>query len=321
MPETPLTTPSAAPAAAPIDASTLGLYALIVWCWGTSWYALHHQLGVVSPEVALVWRFLFASAAMFAWCLADGTRLVFPLREHARFALLGGLLFSTNFLLFYYGGQKVASGLLAVVFSTASIFNLLLGAALLRQRIEWRVAAGAIVGFVGIGLIYWPEIARLPPGADGAFDVTALLGLALCIGGTLSFCLGNMVSARTQRRAIPVKGASAWGMAYGAALLAILALVRGKPFIFEWSAPYVISLLYLVVVSTVIAFATYLTLLGRIGAARAGYATVLFPVLALAISSLLEGYAFTPFAAAGIALVAAGNVMVLRRGAQTTAPE
>jgi drug/metabolite transporter (DMT)-like permease len=296
---------------ASLDASTLGLYALIVWCWGTSWYALHHQLGVVPPEVALVWRFGLASAAMFAWCRLDGSPLAFALADHARFALLGFFLFFLNFLLFYHGGQRVASGLLAVVFSTASIFNLGLGAIVLRQGIEPKVALGAVIGIAGIGLIYWPEIAG--HGEGRAFDGAALFGLALCIGGTICFCIGNMVSASNQKRGLPVKPSSAWGMLYGAVFLALMALFGGKPFIFDWSFPFVASLAYLVVVSTVIAFATYLTLLGRIGAARAGYATVLFPALALAISSILEDYSWTAPALFGLCLVAIGNILVLRR--------
>jgi drug/metabolite transporter (DMT)-like permease len=280
-----------------LGGSTLTLYALIVWSWGTSWYALHHQLGVVPPEVALVWRFALASAVMFLWCRLDGTPLSFGWADHMRMALLSVFQFSGNFLLFYYGGALVASGLLAVVFSTASIFNLLLGAVFLRQRIEFRVLIGALIGVSGIGLIYWPEIALLPPGKDGAFDVSALAGLGLCIAGTLTFCIGNMLSSASQKRGIPVKSMTAWGCLYGGVALAALALALGRPFIFDWSMPFVLSLAYLVVFSTVIAFAAYLTLLGRIGAARAGYATVLFPVLALLLSSWFEAYHWTLFAA------------------------
>jgi drug/metabolite transporter (DMT)-like permease len=296
-----------------LDASTLGLYALITWCWGTSWYALHHQLGVVAPEVALFWRFGLSTLVMFGWCLLSKEPLRFGFADHLRFAALGALLFSLNFLLFYHGGARVASGLLAVVFSTASIFNLLLGAAVLRQRIEKKVALGALIGIAGIGLIYWPEIAQQAQGNEAEFDRAALMGLALCIGGTVSFCFGNMVSAKNQQRGLPIKSASAFGMLYGSLFLAALSLILGKPFIIAWSLPFISSLIYLVLVSSVIAFAAYLTLLGRVGAARAGYVTVLFPVLALLISSLLENYHWTLPAMGGLGLVAIGNVLVLRR--------
>ncbi len=212
-----------------LDASTLGLYALIVWCWGTSWYALHHQLGVVSPEVALVWRFGVSTIAMFIWCRITGARLHFSLADHLRFAVVGFFLFSSNFLLFYYGGQRVASGLLAVVFSTTAIFNLLLGALFLGQRIEKRVGLGALIGIAGIGLIYWPEIAKLPPGADGHLDLAAFIGLAFCVFGTLCFCIGNMFSATHQKRGLPIMSSSAWGMLYGQAFLRWPRWCRASP--------------------------------------------------------------------------------------------
>jgi drug/metabolite transporter (DMT)-like permease len=100
-------------------------------------------------------------------------------------------------------------------------------------------------------------------------------------------------------------------MAYGTLWLALAAFARGEPFIVEWTARYVLSVLWLTAFATVIAFAAYLTLLGRIGAGRAAYATVLVPVVALAISTMVEGYAWTATAAAGVVLVLAGNAIVL----------
>src|SRR5690606_25944750 len=82
---------------------TLALYALLVFCWGTSWYAMKLQVGVVAPEVSIVWRFLLAAPVMLAWAAARGMRLRYPLADHARFALMGVLMFSTNFILAYYG--------------------------------------------------------------------------------------------------------------------------------------------------------------------------------------------------------------------------
>ena len=102
-------------------------------------------------------------------------------------------------------------------------------------------------------------------------------------------------------------------MAYGTAILAITAALLGKPFIFDPSFQYIASLLWLALLSSVVAFFAYLTLLGRIGSGRAGYSTVLFPVFALLISTFAEGYHWTVFAIAGLALVMVGNVIVLGR--------
>ncbi|MEP1443765.1 MAG: EamA family transporter, partial [Hyphomicrobiales bacterium] len=57
-----------------------------------------------------------------------------------------------------------------------------------------------------------------------------------------------------------------------------------------------------------------LTLLGRIGAARAGYATVIFPIFALLISTVIEGYQWTALSLVGLVLVLVGNYFVLSRG-------
>ena len=215
-------------------------------------------------------------------------------------------MFSSNFVLFLYGGQYLPSGLLAVVFSLVSILNLLLGAAFLGQPIMPRVALGGVLGAAGIALLYSPQIA-------GGVERGALLGLAFCLAGTLSFCAGNLVSTAIQRRGVPLLAATAWGMTYGVAALAAIVLVRGQPLIVEWTPRYLGATLYLALFASVVAFASYLTLLRRIGAARAGYATVLFPIVALAVSTLVEGYRWTLAAILGAALALAGNVLVLRR--------
>ncbi|MES1155415.1 MAG: EamA family transporter, partial [Pseudorhodoplanes sp.] len=144
------------------------------------------------------------------------------------------------------------------------------------------------------------------------FNHAALIGLILCIVGTLLFCIGNMISARLQKRGVPVFAASGWGMVYGAAALAVFAALRGEPFVIESTVRYLAGLLYLALIGSVMAFACYLTLLGRIGADRAAYSTVMFPVVALLVSTVLEGYVWTPPAAFGLIAVLAGNLLVLR---------
>jgi drug/metabolite transporter (DMT)-like permease len=293
-----------------LGARDFGLYAGTVLVWSASWIALKGQLGLVSPEVSTLWRFVVAAALMWLWVIAARQPLAFRLGDHLTMAALGVLLFSSNFTLFMYGAQHLPSGLLAVVFSLASILNLLLGALLLGEPIKRRVAVGALLGAVGLGLLYWPQI------AGAGFDVNALVGLGFCVAGTLSFCLGNMVSTVIQRRGVPLLSASAWGMTYGVLWLTLVSLARRQPFIVEWSARYLAATLYLVLFASVIAFACYLTLLRRIGAARAGYATVLFPIGALAISTFVEDYRWTAPAVIGVALALAGNVLVLRRNAE-----
>jgi drug/metabolite transporter (DMT)-like permease len=292
-----------------VDTSTLGLYAATVFLWGVSWIGIRAQLGVVAPEMSVLWRFVLAALLMWGWVLASGHRLRFGLGDHLRFIAVGCCLFSFNFISFYYGGLSVPSGLLSVVFSLASVFNLGLGFIIFRQKVEPRVALGGLIGVVGIGLLFWPEI------TGAGFNADALKGLGLCVMGTLFFCSGNMISTVVQKRGVPLLSATAWGMTYGCVVLTAINLFRENAFTIEPTLKYVGSLIYLSIGASVLAFMAYLTLLRRLGAARAGYATVLFPIVALTVSTLVEGYQWTLLAGLGVALALIGNVLVLRRPA------
>ena len=279
------------------------LYAVMVFGWSTSWIMLKQQLGVVAPEVSLFWRYLAAALLMFGLSAVMRQQLRYVASDHLRFLALGLCLFSANFLLFYYAGSYGASGLLAVVFSTASLIIVLMVALASRRMPKWKHLLAAVIGISGVLLLYLPEL---------QMSQTALLSLGLCLGGTLFFCTGNLVSAATQRAGLSVMGASTWGMAYGAGLLGLFALANGSPFIIEFTPVYLVSLAWLVVISSVITFACYLTLVGRIGPGRAGYATVMFPAFALLISTAFESYQWTAFALAGLGLVVTGNIIMLR---------
>ena len=285
------------------------LYAAVVLLWGTSWIALHMQLGVVAPEVSLFWRFSIAALIMVGWVFATGTPMRYGPGDHLRFAALGLTIFSFNFVLFYYGGLSTPSGLLAVVFSLASVFNMLLGTVFFAQRPSGRLAIAALLGFAGVGLMFAPQL------AGASFGGAAFTGLLLCIGGTVSFCLGNMVSVANQRRGIPISASTTWGMAWGALFLLIFSLARGQFFIVEPTLRYLGALAWSSTMASVLAFAAYMTLLRRIGASRAGYSTVLYPVVALGVSTFAEGYVWSLTALAGLALVIVGNLVMLARSA------
>ena len=135
----------------------------------------------------------------------------------------------------------------------------------------------------------------------------------MCLVATWFASIGNIISARNQRKAIPVIHTNAWGMAYGAAIMAIYALLSGVPFSYDPTFSYSASLLYLSVFGSILAFGCYLTLVGRIGADKAAYVAVLFPVIALGLSTLFEDYQWTLRALFGFGLVLFGNYIVLSR--------
>ncbi len=203
--------------------------------WGTSWLAIKFQLGVGAPEISIVYRFGLAAAIMLALCLVTRRRLRFSLAEHGFMAAQGLCLFSTNFLLIYWATRYLTSGLVAVAFSTITVMTIALGALFFGFPIRPRVAAGAAVGLIGIGLVFWPEIRAFDLSGGGG------LGLVLALAGTLSAATGMLMSARNQRAGLPVIPNNAWSMAYGFAFIGIYSLARGIPFTFDPSPAYVAS--------------------------------------------------------------------------------
>lgn len=283
------------------------LYVATVLIWGSTWYAIKMQLGTVDPDLSVAYRFIIAAALLIVFCLATGRSLRFAPRHHLFIAAQGLFLFCLNYWLFYYATFELTTGVVAVVFSLIMLMNILNGAVLFGTRVEPKVLGAAGLGLIGLILVFWDDLAALD------FTSGPMVGLGLSIVATYSASLGNMASLRNTRAGLPVLPVNALGMAYGAAFMTILALLRGAPISFDFSPGYVGSLLYLAIFGSVLAFGFYLTLLARIGADRAAYAAVVFPTVALIISTFLEDYVWTPPALIGVALILGGNVLAVAK--------
>jgi len=284
------------------------LFLVPSFIWGTTWLAIKFQLGLVPPEVSVAWRFALAAALMIGWCLWRGIPLRFDAREHLRFALLGFLLFGANYVLVYRSEEHLTSGLVAVLFASMVFWNLLGARLFFGTPAPRAVVAGAVLGFAGVALLFWPELAALRAGTVPG----QAAGIALALVSTLLASGGNLYSQRLFARGAGVVPATALGMAWAAAMVAAWCVIAGVPFAFDPRPGYVVSLAYLAVFGSVIAFVTYLTLIQRIGSGRAGYTAAVIPAIAMAVSTLFEGYRWTAGAAVGMALVLAGTLLVLR---------
>jgi len=287
--------------------NSVSLYLSSVLIWGSTWFAIKFQLGVVAAEVSLVYRFGIAAMLLLLFCVLTGRSLKFSVRQHGFIALQGLFLFSTNYLIFYWATGLLTSGIVALMFSTVILMNIVNGALFMGSKVLLRVILGAGLGIAGIAAIFWTEVSGVDDSAD------TWRGLWMCLLATWFASLGNIVSARNQHNGIPVVQTNAWGMAYGALIMAIFAVAKGVPFNYDPSFSYSLSLIYLAVFGSILAFGAYLTLVGRIGADKAAYAAVLFPVIALGISTLFEDYQWTLRALFGLALVLLGNYVVLTR--------
>ncbi|HJW08302.1 MAG TPA: EamA family transporter [Holophagaceae bacterium] len=286
--------------------NNLSLYLISVLIWGSTWIAITFQYGRVAPEVSVAYRFGLAALMLVGWCLARGRSLRFSLPQHGWLALQGALMFGVNYVCVYVAEQRIPSGLMAVIFSLLAILNLFGARLFFATRLSAASLAGAAVGICGVALICLPGAALAPGGAMRT-------GLVFALAGTVASSLSNLVSQRNQRHGLPVMEGNAVGMAYGAGFVALYCWVSGRPFSFDPSWHYVGSLAFLALFGSVLAFGAYLTLVGRIGAGRAGYAMVAIPLVALLLSTLFEGLHWHWWLGLGAALCLGGNVLVLPR--------
>ncbi len=282
------------------------LFILPSFIWGTTWLTIKFQHGVVPPEASVVYRFGLASLLLFGWCHLRGVRLAFDARTHASFAFLGLLQYALNYVLVYLSEQRLTSGLVAVLFALMVAWNLTGARLFFRSRLSAPLVAGAAIGIAGVTLVFWPEVSHVS-GARRELE-----GAGLAVLATLVSSAGNLWSQRVYARDVGIAPSTAWSMLYATGMVFLYCVARGVPFRFEASVPYVASLVYLAVFGSVFAFVTFLTLLRRVGAGVAGYTSALIPVLAMLTSTVFEGYRWSAVALAGMLLVLAGNVMVMR---------
>ena len=281
------------------------LYATIVLIWGSTWSAIPFQIGVVAEELSVAYRFGIAALFLYAYALLSRRRIRLPVDAYPFVFLQGTLLFSLNYFLVYYAAVHITSGLIAVLFSSIVLFNAILERVFFKTTIDKRLLLAAILGLSGISMIFWPEVAVI------SLEDDAVVGILLTLAGTLIASFGNMTAVVNTRRELHVVAVNAHAMAWSALLSLVAAALLGREFTFTFERGYVLSLAFLAIFGSAIAFGCYLALIKRIGPARAAYSSVLFPVVALAMSTIVEDYQWTMIAAIGIIFTLVGNWLIL----------
>ena len=286
--------------------STLQLFAICVLIWGSTWIAITFQLGNVAPEMSVGYRFLLASAILFIYCRWRRLPLSFTPKQHADFVMLGASMFCVSYLFVYYAETYIVSGMVAVAYSASPMINMLASRLIFGTRMTVRVAIAALFGIAGIVCVFWPEFGKL------SVSRNAELGALLTVLSVLASSAGSMVAARNQKLGHVTWSSMAWGMFYGGGLALLIGMAMGQAFSFQFTRPYVLSLVYLSLFGSIVTFGCYLTLIERIGPARSAYVGVMVPIFALVISFFFEKLAWGWLTTIGVALSVIGNIVMLR---------
>ncbi|MGZ8363271.1 MAG: DMT family transporter [Caulobacteraceae bacterium] len=303
MTAAPVTVESEKGASLGLDLGSVALCSLI---WGTTWYVITFQFGQVPPAWSIAYRFALASLVLFGLCASGRQKLGLTRAQHVSAFMLGLFTFAIDYALVYAAEEKVVSAVVAVVFASLALVNLVVFRIVSGRKSSGLAWGGALLGVAGVGVLSAGELLK----AD--MSPTAWLGIVFALGAVLAGAIGNLFASRAGDQGAAVLPATAWGMLYGAGQLAVWALATGHAPAFEFTSRYVLSLLYLSVFGSVIAFAVFYMLARRRGYTFASYIAALTPPTAMLISAIFEHAKWGLAALAGLALVIAGQVLLIK---------
>ena len=306
--------PGPSPAGTPAFAGvTLWSFILITLIWSSTWIVIKGQLGTVPPVWSVSYRFLIAGAAMLALARLTGASLWLGRSGFVLAMLLGTFQFVVNYSFVYASELYITSGLAAVVFALLVAPNAALARLFFGERVSGRFILGSAVAMAGVALLFVQEVRLAPASADGV-----LRGLAFVLVAVLAASFANIMQLMPAMKARPLVVMLGWAMLYGAGADALFAAAFVGPPSFDPHPTYWLGLLYLGLVASALAFWLYYRIIRAVGAAKAAYSSVLIPIVAMAISTLVEGYRWSALAIAGGLFVLGGLVVAL--GAPRAAP-
>jgi drug/metabolite transporter (DMT)-like permease len=281
----------------------------VVLIWGTTWIVIKFQLGTVNPSWSVTYRFATGGVALLAWCALKGLPLTVPRHALPFLVLLGLFQFVMNFNFVYRSELYIPSGIPAVAFALLMVPNAILAWAFLGRKVSGRFVLGSALGILGVALLFAQQLSL--PGTRAE----TMLGLGLVVAGILSASIANVMQASPKALTFPPITGLGWAMLIGSSMNAVVASIVAGPPQFDPAPSYWVGFLYLGVVASALAFAIYFDLVRQMGPAEAAWTGVLIPIIAMAISTLVEDFDWTAMAVAGCVLALVGMVVALKQPA------
>ncbi|MBO1255529.1 EamA family transporter [Alteromonas sp. 5E99-2] len=281
------------------------LFVLCTLVWGSTWIAINYQIDSVDPIVAVSWRFTIAAVFLGLWGLFTKRSFRLPKRVHIGALFVGLCLYTLDYSFLYAAQQHIVSAILAVLSSSVIYFTVLLRWIVLKKPVRIEVFLGATLGLFGTIAIFYPEFDKM------SVQQNLALGLLCALCSFIAASVGNIISEKTLDKSTPVVQFNFFAMAYSLIFLYGFGLASGAHYTLPPSTEFYVALCYLAVFGSVFAFGAYMKLIQRIGSDRATYVVLIYPIVALGISTFFEGYIWTITSAIGVVVVLIGNVIAM----------
>ncbi|WP_158772027.1 DMT family transporter [Paraglaciecola sp. L1A13] len=285
--------------------SNSALFSIVSLIWGTTWIAITFQLGEIHPVLSVAIRFSLAAAILGVFCVVKGLSLRLPKHLHIKMAAAGLCFYGLEYSLLYLSQQYIISALVALMSSGMIYINVLLRRVILKKPIRMEVVIGAAFGMFGIGLIFYPEFSQLKA------DTLLVFGITLALASFLFAGLGNVLSERILDYGTPVVQMNFWAMSYGSIGILAFALVSDIDWVLPTRWEYYLAISYLSIFGSVIAFGAYMKLVRQMGSDKTAYVVLVYPIVALLVSTIFEGYQWYLASLIGVFFVILGNAIAM----------
>ena len=281
------------------------LFAICTLIWGSTWIAITYQIGHTAETLAVAWRYTLAALCLGLFCTVRGLPFKLPLHIHIKMAGVGFFLYCLNYTLLYMAQAHIISALLALMSSSIIYFNVVLRRWWLKQPIRLEVVVGATFGLAGIICLFVPEFSKV------SMDAALAAGLSIAFVSFFSASIGNVISERILTSGTPVIQMNFYAMSYAMMMLYVTAWHTNDTLVIPTAPEFYISLLYLAIFGSVLAFGSYMKLLKQIGADKAAYVVLVYPIVALVISTFFEGSTWSWLSVLGVAVILVGNAIAM----------
>ena len=259
--------------------------ARVVWLilcgiWGSTWLFIKLGLADLPPITFAGIRFVIACAILFSWIKIRRLPVPTARGDWMLLAITGILSFGLNYGLVFWGEQYISSGLAALLQATLPAFGLVFAHFHLpAERLSWTRIFGVVLGVCGVGVVFSNQL-----------RIAGTKALAGCVALILSamFAAYANVMVKAYGKNLNPAILAAGQMLFGLLLLLVVGIaLEGNPLHFHWTRIAVISLLYLALVGSVIAFLLYYWLVLNIDVTKSMLIALVTPVVAVILGMIV----------------------------------
>jgi drug/metabolite transporter (DMT)-like permease len=291
-------------ARAPIDVRVLLAFFAIYVLWGTTFLAIRIAVAELPPLFAAGARFFIAGVLLYSFMLFRAQAQP-TARQWRNLAIMGLLMFVAEYGPLFWAEKFIPSGIASVLEATLPLMTLVIEMVVLRQqRLRWAVVVSTVLGFVGVGVLLWPN----------GKQHFGILPCAAILAGAVTWSLGSVLSRSMDLPKSRPLTAGAAMMLGGGMLLALSAMFGEMHPMPHVSLRAGLALLYLIVCGSLMGFTAFVWLLARMPATRVASHAYVNPVVAVALGYFVAGEVITLRTLAGTLLVITSVFLILRPG-------